>query len=126
MIRVTKTGTGDAPRFFCDQCNLSIERITLGLYLWKELDTFRREEGQESEMIISPLHPSVLVEDGKIYTLHKSCADAFEKQHGGNHFKWPWIELTDLLIFLIHNGGLTLEDLQKRMDARRDLWGNKS
>ncbi len=123
MIRVVKTGTGDAPQFFCDQCKLPIEQIDLALYLWKQRKILQWKEEQEPALVLPPHHPSVLVEEGQIYTLHKHCADEFEAQHGGDQYDWPWIELTDLLLFLTHNGGLTLEDLQKRLEARKDLWG---
>jgi hypothetical protein len=123
MIRIIKTGSGDAPHFFCDHCEQPIKDISLALYMWKQLNTVRWEKGQEPELVISPRHPSVLVEQGHIYTLHKSCADDFEATHGGNTYRWPWMELIDLLLFLIHNSGLTIDDLQKRFEERQDLWG---
>lgn len=117
MLRILKTGTGDAPVFFCDHCKKRIEDIGLALYSWKELDTLT----DDMEFVISPSHPSVLAEEGRIYTLHKACIDQFELEHGGDAFDWPCLELIDLLVFLIHNGGLRLEDIQRRAASRIEM-----
>ncbi len=118
MLLIKKTGTGDAPVFVCDHCKKRIEDIDLALYTWKELDTLN----EELEYVISPNNPSVLAEEGQIYTLHKACIDQFELKHGGDAFDWPWMELIDLLVFLIHNGGSSIEAIQERAKERRELY----
>lgn len=116
MIRAVKTETGIGAQFFCDHCNLPIDQIGLAMYLWKE-----RWTTQGHVEVLPRRHPSVLVEDGQIYILHKRCANDFEAQHGGKQYNWPWAELVDLLLFLTHNGGLTLENLKTRLETRLNL-----
>ena len=125
MLRLIKTGTGDAPAFFCDHCEQRIEDITLALYSWKQLDTFRWDETGEFEFVISPNHPSVLVDRGQIYVLHKACIDQFEAEHEGDTYDWPCLELIDLVVFLIHNGGLTVKDVQERVDFVKNMGYNE-
>jgi len=121
MLRVVKRGNKNASFFFCDYCKKRIEEIDLALYTWKELNTFRWGEKGEPELLIPSSHPSNLVEDGQIYTVHKACIDQFEEAHGGDDYNWPCLELIDLLIFLIHNSGSSIEEIITRAKFRGEL-----
>ena len=123
MLRVIKTKRGDAPALFCDHCEKRIEDAELALFTWRQLKTLRWGENDEdeAEFVISPLHPSVYVDEGQIFTLHKACANNFKSQHGGNKYDWPWLELIDLLGFLIFNSGKQIEDIQQRFEERREM-----
>lgn len=106
MLQIRDLVTGLAPHFSCDYCQESISDIREGLYLWRQKKLVPLGEPD--------LPGPLLLESGRIYTLHKDCARAFEAAHGGRHFDWPWAELIDLLILLAHNGGLSIDDLQRR------------
>jgi len=129
MLRIVKTQSGDAPQFFCDHCKASISDAGLALYIWKEYDSFRwgKDDENDPEFVIPPTHPSLLVENGLIYTLHKSCVDEFEIQNsgkspGGKPYRWPWMEFIDLLVFLIHNSGSSVEKIQERIEHRKEMF----
>lgn len=120
MLRILKTGTGDAPVLVCDYCNQRIENIRMALYTWKERNTYRWDENNPPEFVIPPHHPSTLADDGTIYTVHKACIDDFEEAYGGDTYHWPCLELIDLFVFLIRNGGMTAANVQEREASRRE------
>jgi hypothetical protein len=122
LLRTTQKDNRNGAALFCDHCNNLIEDIGLALFTWKELSAIRRPEGKAPEVIISRNHPSILVEQGKIYTIHKTCIDQFEKAQGGESFYWPELELIDLLVFVIHNVGLNISDVQKRAEFCAEMY----
>ena len=94
----------------------------LALCTWKEIKTRQPTEESENEYAIFLKQQASLVEQGELYILHKVCADQFEMAHGGNEYRWPWLEFIDLLFFLTSNSGITFEDLQ-RVEVEREEMG---
>jgi len=74
-------GRYDVPQVVCDCCQQVITDASDGNYQWC-YTTYR--EG----------------ETARIAFTHKACADAFERQHGGN---WGVMELAALPAFLANN-----------------------
>lgn len=109
MLQILRNDSGIIASFTCDHCHKPIKDAGLALALWKVQSYW--------EDSINPK----LIENGKMYTLHKGCADQFEAENNAPAHQWPWVEMVDMILMLVHSSGLTMEKLQQRAETRTNM-----
>ena len=102
----------------CDLCGRQIDNFARALFTWREVTLGTNDRIPDS---IKNESTEVLVDDGKIFTLHKGeCRQLFEALNGGESCHWPWQEMKELPFELMVNIGLPVENVQKQFKDYRE------